>query len=142
MPIGRFLYFGDFAVIPVAVVLFAWLGLADRGLAAAPTFALSLVVGIVAWTLVEYLVHRFAYHGAPVLTELHEAHHRDPAAFVGVPSFVSSGLVIAVSYLPLRGYEPILADGFTSGMLLGYAGYMIVHHATHHFVDPARRLAL
>src|SRR5271166_175439 len=25
------------------------------------------------------------------------------------------------------------ASGFTSGMLLGYAAYMFVHHATHHF---------
>ena len=39
MPIGKFLYFGDFAEIPVAVLLFAWLALADRGLAAAPEFA-------------------------------------------------------------------------------------------------------
>lgn len=133
MPIGKFLYFGDFAVIPVAILLFGGLALADRGLAAAPAFALSLVVGIVVWTLVEYLIHRFVYHRAPVLTALHEAHHRDPAAYIGVPSFFSSGLIIAVSYLSLRGYEPILADGFTCGMLIGYAAYIVVHHATHHW---------
>jgi len=133
MPIGKFLYFGDFAVIPVAVLLFAGVALFDRGLEAALAWALSLIVGIVVWTLIEYLVHRFLYHGAPILTALHDAHHRDPAAYIGVPSFLSSGLIVAVCYLPLRGYEPILADGFTSGVLLGYAGYMFVHHATHHF---------
>ncbi|MGO4873030.1 MAG: sterol desaturase family protein [Roseiarcus sp.] len=132
MPIGKFLYFGDFVAIPVAVLLFAGFTLADRGLAAAPTWGISLAVGIMAWTLVEYLVHRFAYHGAPILTALHDAHHRDPKALVGVPSFLSSGLIVAVCYLPLRGFEPIFASGFTSGMLIGYAGYMFVHHATHH----------
>jgi sterol desaturase/sphingolipid hydroxylase (fatty acid hydroxylase superfamily) len=133
MPIGKFLYFGDFVVIPVAVAIFAALALADRGLAAAPAWALSLAVGVTAWTLIEYLIHRFAYHGAPILTALHEAHHRDPKAYVGVPSFFSSGLIVVVCYLPLRGAEPIFASGFTSGMLIGYAGYMFVHHATHHF---------
>jgi len=133
MPIGKFLYFGDFVAIPIAVLAFAGLALADRGLAAAPAWTLSLIVGIAFWTLIEYLVHRFAYHGAPVLTALHEAHHRDPQALVGVPSFLSSGLIVAVCYLPLRGWEPILAGGFTSGALVGYAGYMYVHHATHHF---------
>ena len=45
MPIGKFLYFGDFVAIPVAVLLFAGLALADRGLAAAPTWAISLLSG-------------------------------------------------------------------------------------------------
>ena len=68
MPIGKFLYFGDFAVIPVAVLPFAGVALFDRGLEAALAWALSLIVGIVVWTLIEYLVHRFLYHGAPMLT--------------------------------------------------------------------------
>ena len=137
MPIGKFLYFGDFAVIPAAVLLFAGFSFSDRGLEAAPAWALSRIVGVAAWTLAEYLIHRFACHGAPILTALHEAHHRDPAAFVGVPSFVSSGLIVAVCCLPLRGYDPIFAGGFASGMLVGYGGYMFVHHATHHFaIEP------
>jgi len=54
-----------------------------------------------------------------------------------VPSFVSSGLILAVCYLPLRPYAPVLAAGFTSGVMLGYAAYMFVHHATHHFkIEP------
>ncbi|MBV8663981.1 MAG: sterol desaturase family protein [Hyphomicrobiales bacterium] len=137
MPIGRFLYFGDFAVIPAAVLLFAWLAFSSQGLDAAPVWALTLIVGVVTWTLVEYLIHRFAYHWAPVLTPLHDHHHREPKAFVGVPSFLSSGLVIAICYLPLSFAAPIAASGFTCGMLLGYAAYMFVHHATHHFkIEP------
>jgi sterol desaturase/sphingolipid hydroxylase (fatty acid hydroxylase superfamily) len=134
MPIGRILYFGDFAVIPVAVALFAGFALAHYGLAATPAWGLSLAVGVVMWTLVEYLVHRFAYHGAPILTALHEAHHREPTAYIGVPSFLCSGLIVAISYLPLSSLNPLVAGGFASGMLIGYAAYMFVHHATHHFV--------
>ena len=134
MRIGNILYFGDFFVIPVAVALFAGFALAHYGLAAAPAWGLCLAFGAVVWTLVEYLIHRFVYHGAPILTALHEAHHREPNAFIGVPSFLSSGLIVAISYLPLSSLNPLVAGGFASGMLIGYAAYMFVHHATHHFV--------
>jgi len=39
---------------------------------------------------------------------LHDAHHQEPLAFVGVPSFLSSGLILVVCYLPLRGVAPVL----------------------------------
>jgi sterol desaturase/sphingolipid hydroxylase (fatty acid hydroxylase superfamily) len=133
MRIGKFLYFGDFVVIPVAVL---WLGVAAYlagGVVAIPEWSLSLLIGAALWTLIEYLIHRFAYHHAPILAPLHDAHHQAPRAFVGVPSFLSSGLILVVCYVPLRGVTPVFAAGFTSGVMLGYAAYMFVHHATHHF---------
>jgi sterol desaturase/sphingolipid hydroxylase (fatty acid hydroxylase superfamily) len=133
MRIGRFFYFGDFVVIPIAVLLLAAAAYVAGGLAAIPEWGLSLLFGAALWTLVEYLVHRYAYHHAPILTPLHNAHHQAPLAYVGVPSFLSSGLILVVCYLPLRGAAPVFAGGFTSGMMLGYAAYMFVHHATHHF---------
>ena len=133
MRIGKFLYFGDFVAIPVAVL---WLGVVAYlagGVVAVPEWSLSLVIGAALWTLIEYLIHRFAYHHAPVLAPLHDAHHQAPRAFVGVPSFLSSGLILVVCYVPLCGVTPVFAAGFTSGVMLGYAAYMFVHHATHHF---------
>ncbi len=60
---------------------------------------------------------------------------------IGVPSFVSSGLIVAVCYFPVRAFDPIAASGFASGMLLGYAGYMFVHHAAHHMrIEPGHWL--
>ena len=133
MPINKFLYFGDFGVIPIAVLAFAALAFVGGGLGALAIFSLALVFGGFLWTLVEYLVHRYAYHHAPVLSPLHDLHHREPDALIGVPSFVSTGLIIVVCYLPLALYAPVVAGGFTSGMLIGYAAYMFVHHATHHW---------
>ena len=60
-------------------------------------------------------------------------HHEAPNEFIGVPSFVSSGFIIVACYLPVKVFDDVSASGFTSGMLLGYAAYMFVHHATHHF---------
>jgi sterol desaturase/sphingolipid hydroxylase (fatty acid hydroxylase superfamily) len=133
MPINKFLYFGDFFAIPVLVGVFATLAYAALGLAAAPKFLLALLLGIFIWTLVEYWVHRYLYHHAPYLSPLHDLHHQRPGDFIGVPSFLSSGLVVAGGYLPLVMFDPVAAGGFTSGLLIGYAVYMVVHHATHHW---------
>ena len=80
MRIGKFLYFGDFVVIPIAVL---WLGAAAYmagGGGAIPEWSLSLLFGAALWTLIEYLIHRYAYHQAPILTPLHDAHHQAPRA--------------------------------------------------------------
>jgi sterol desaturase/sphingolipid hydroxylase (fatty acid hydroxylase superfamily) len=140
MPINKFLYFSDFFAIPVAVTVLTYFALAVGGLWAAPVFGVSLLIGLATWTLVEYAIHRLVYHHAPVFSALHDSHHQAPNEFIGVPSFVSSGFIIVVCYFPVRILDDVAASGFTSGMLLGYAAYMFVHHATHHFaIQPGDR---
>jgi sterol desaturase/sphingolipid hydroxylase (fatty acid hydroxylase superfamily) len=133
MPINKFLYFGDFFAIPVALAAFAWLAFETRGHAAAPAYGLGLAAGVFVWTFAEYWIHRTLYHRAPWLSELHDRHHEAPSDYFGVPSFVSSGIVIVIAYAPFYAVWPTFADGFVSGVLIGYAAYMIVHHATHHW---------
>lgn len=133
MPINKILYFGDFFVMPLALAAFVWLGLAARGLAALPVFLAALAAGFVAWTFAEYWIHRTLYHRAPWLSALHARHHAEPDAYIGLPSFLSAGLVVLASYAPFAAFAPLFAAGFASGALIGYAGYMLVHHATHHW---------
>jgi sterol desaturase/sphingolipid hydroxylase (fatty acid hydroxylase superfamily) len=141
MPLNRFLYFSDFFAIPMVVSVLTYFALAAGGLWAVPDFGVSLLIGLATWTLVEYATHRLVYHHAPVFSTLHDSHHRAPNEFIGVPSFVSSGFIIVVCYFPVRILNDVAASGFTSGMLLGYAAYMFVHHATHHFaIQPGDRL--
>ncbi len=137
MPINKFLYYGDFFLIPFVIAVLTYLAIDAGGSRAAFDLSVSLVIGMATWTLVEYVIHRFAYHHAPVFSALHHSHHEAPNAFIGVPSFISSGFLIAVCYFPVRVLDTVAASGFTSGMLLGYAAYMFVHHAAHHFsVQP------
>ncbi len=133
MQINKFLYFADFLIIPLALAVFGYFGFMRRGLEAAPEFLAGLAGGVIAWTLAEYWVHRTLYHQAPVLSELHDRHHEAPGALIGIPSFVSSGIVILLSYGPFFAFAPVFADGFATGALMGYAAYMVVHHATHHW---------
>jgi sterol desaturase/sphingolipid hydroxylase (fatty acid hydroxylase superfamily) len=132
MPINGFLYYGDFFAIPAAIIVLACFAFAGAGLGAAPGLSIALLIGLAAWTLVEYVIHRFVYHRAPLLSHLHGAHHRAPREFIGAPSFLSSGFLIAVCFLPVFVFDAAAASGFTIGMLLGYAAYMFVHHAMHH----------
>jgi len=134
MKLSKALYFGDFVAIPIAIVLLAAAAIYDRGLEGAGLWLTSFVVGLFVWTLVEYVVHRWVYHAIPFFEKFHDAHHDDPTALIGVPSFLSSGLILAVFFLPLWfAVGVVLAGGFASGALVGYAGYMLVHHASHHW---------
>jgi sterol desaturase/sphingolipid hydroxylase (fatty acid hydroxylase superfamily) len=137
MPINKFLYFGDFAAIPVALIVLVYSALRARGLGGLPDLGISLLIGIAIWTLAEYVIHRYVYHHAPVFSPLHDAHHREPDALIGVPSFISSGFIVVVCYFPVHAFDSVAAAGFTSGALIGYSAYMFVHHATHHMkIEP------
>jgi sterol desaturase/sphingolipid hydroxylase (fatty acid hydroxylase superfamily) len=133
MRINKFLYFGDFLAIPIALALFAYWAYVAQGFAAATQYLPGLASGLVVWTLAEYWIHRTIYHHMPVLSGYHDRHHAEPNALIGIPSFLSSGIVIALGYAPFFMFAPVFADGFASGALLGYAAYMVVHHATHHW---------
>lgn len=133
MPINKFLYFGDFFAVPIALAVFGWLAFVPRGLAAAPAYGLGLASGVLAWTFAEYWIHRALYHHAPWLSDLHDRHHEAPCDYIGVPSFVSLGIVVVLAYAPFFAIWPTFATGFVSGVMIGYAAYMFVHHATHHW---------
>jgi sterol desaturase/sphingolipid hydroxylase (fatty acid hydroxylase superfamily) len=134
MKLSKALYFGDFLAIPVAIILLAAAAIYDRGSGGAGLWIAPFLLGLFVWTLVEYVVHRWVYHAVPFFEKFHDAHHDDPTALIGVPSFISSGLILGVFFLPLwLALGVVLAGGFASGALLGYAGYMLVHHASHHW---------
>ena len=137
MPINKFLYFGDFVVIPLVMAAFAFQAYWREGFGAAPAFLASLVAGLIVWTFAEYWIHRELYHHAPFVSKYHDLHHEAPKALIGIPSFLSSAIVLLLSYAPFVAFAPVFADGFACGALIGYALYMLVHHATHHWtIEP------
>jgi sterol desaturase/sphingolipid hydroxylase (fatty acid hydroxylase superfamily) len=95
-----------------------------------------LVTGVGLWTLAEYGVHRWLYHGVGFFVRLHDTHHREPHAYIGAPPMLGVTLIFAVIYLPAVAISWLMASGLTTGMLLGYMGYQVVHHATHFWHAP------
>lgn len=115
----------------------------------------ALLAGLVAWTLLEYVLHRFVLHGVEPFRAWHLAHHRNPTQPIRVPLAFSLALVIAVLGLSFAlPWAESLAAPLSVGLLLGdmlqetvHQGLhaqgvlglglarLRAHHGHHHFVD-------
>ena len=130
---GKRAYCADFASYGVAVI-----GMTALLLMAGPreqrwSLALFAGSGLMGWTLIEYLLHRFVLHGLQPFQGWHAAHHDRPTALICTPTVFSAGLFAVLVWLPailLLGRWPALA--LTLGVLSGYLAYTVTHHLTHH----------
>ena len=105
-------------------------------------------LGMVAFSLVEYLIHRFLFHFTPanekqaqVKYSLHGVHHEFPRDKdrLAMPPLISLG-VAGVFYLL---FWLLLGDRvwlFFPGFVSGYSTYLIIHYAIHRFRPPANFL--
>ena len=89
--------------------------------------------GLVAWSLAEYLLHRFVLHHWPYFSGHHKAHHDSPRSMIGAPTLFTLAFFAAVFCLPLwlLDGEAIALSSF-AGFLTGYVAYGAIHHAVHH----------
>lgn len=129
--IRRIKHFGDFVTIPLAIAIFL-------GLAGIHRLHLVLMGGA-AWTLLEYLVHRFAFHCySAVGRRLHQLHHDHPSD----PDAERSSLSTALFALPIgclligaAGVED--GSAIFAGLLSGYLVFIFVHYAVHRWpIEP------
>lgn len=128
---GRMSYFADTVAAPVVafyLLLASVLEFEEHQLVRVLGFVL---LGFGAWTLVEYLLHRFFYHAAPIVRDYHLVHHAEPRAFISSPPLVGTGLIALATFGPLSLLSLTAAYGMSVGMLVGYTIYMVVHHAFH-----------
>jgi cyclopropane-fatty-acyl-phospholipid synthase len=98
--------------------------------------------GIVAWTLFEYLLHRWLLHGAiAAIRREHARHHGQPKATISTPTFVipiCATLVAAALSTILSAGEAVL---LTFGIYAGYNYFAIIHHMLHHHPDVLGRIS-
>jgi sterol desaturase/sphingolipid hydroxylase (fatty acid hydroxylase superfamily) len=86
------------------------------------TIVILFCCGLVAWTLAEYLTHRFVLHGiAPIQHGIHHARPQDAVDKI----FWQIWLAFAVLY-------PIAGGAVIAGVLVAYAWYLLVHYCAHH----------
>ncbi|MCB1488495.1 MAG: sterol desaturase family protein [Bauldia sp.] len=132
MRLGKVGYYSDFVVYPVAIAGMASFALWRTWPDHYGTTLAAFVVGVAIWTLVEYVMHRYVLHHLPGVREMHEAHHREQAALIGTPIWLSLILIFGLVYVPLYLAVPAVAGGLTAGFMLGYLWYVSVHHLIHH----------
>lgn len=106
-----------------------------------PTFGISFMAGLISWSLLEYLLHRFLFHFKPkqawlkrVFYVIHEIHHEYPSDSLRLvmPPIESVPLAILFwwglsTLLPLTWFYP-----FFAGLVLGYLSYDMIHYSVHH----------
>ncbi|ROL57745.1 fatty acid hydroxylase [Bacteroidetes/Chlorobi group bacterium Naka2016] len=126
--------------VPV-VFYILYISLFNHSLSVLTTFLLFLF-GIVSWTFVEYLLHRFVFHYQPktkfgerlhfIFHGIHHSYPRDPLRLVMPPS-VSIPLAFLFYFL----FEWIFPNNwnlpFYAGFVVGYLVYDTTHYAIHHF---------
>jgi len=107
----------------------------------ASVIALNIVLGILVWTLAEYMIHKYPFHyhaksafGRRNVYIMHGNHHDDPmdplrGVMPIIPAIVYvfilyqlSNLVVPTQYLQL----------FFGGFMIGYLLYDGIHYYTHH----------
>ena len=103
------------------------------------------VLGILLWTLIEYLIHRYIFHYEPkshlgkrLHYIVHGVHHDYPndARRLVMPPSISVPLAVLFYLLFLLIFGR-LAPSVFAGLIFGYVCYDMLHYATHHF--PMKR---
>ena len=126
-------FFLDFVVYPPLILLGLYMALVGVD---AAQFGLSVVLvlaGVAIWTLAEYLIHRFAFHHAPVLKPIHLAHHDAPRGLNGTPTIITVLVFYLLIYWPASHLMAApSAAALTAGLMAGYLAYVAVHYIVHH----------
>jgi 4-hydroxysphinganine ceramide fatty acyl 2-hydroxylase len=100
------------------------------------------VLGILVWTLVEYIMHRFVFHYVPknklglrMHFIFHGVHHDYPsdAKRLVLPPSVSIPLATGFYFLFNAILPTHFVFGFFPAFIAGYLFYDISHYAIHHF---------
>ena len=104
-----------------------------------------LVLGYAIWTIVEYFMHRYAFHHMPGVKPLHMAHHADADDLIGTPTILSLMLIFVLGFLPATFLFGAYAACFIfAGLMAGYlafaAVHFIVHRSTHSRFKFIRKL--
>ena len=136
---------------PVVVYFMARAIIGRAGYASALYIPLAFAIGLIAWTLAEYVVHRFVFHFRPrtgwqerVLFLLHGVHHAQPRSKTRLVMPPAASIPLALVFYVLfylivgivLGAAQWIAPLF-SGFIAGYLVYDMFHYAMHHF--PMRR---
>ena len=127
---SRINYWAAYACDFSCPCIFAYLGMHHASSWPAITF--SALVGLIFFSLIEYVVHRWLLHDRrSLLFYLHDAHHNNPertSAFLFPTSLL---LLMPAWFLLTRGLHFQQAVYFLMGLSCGYFYFDTLHHVEH-----------
>ena len=96
------------------------------------TAVVTVAIGLLVFSLVEYVFHRWLFHGRPnPARDGHDKHHVDPHGYDALPFFLPPLGVLAIAALLalfLPGSTALLLSG---SLAVGYATYGVSHTIIH-----------
>jgi 4-hydroxysphinganine ceramide fatty acyl 2-hydroxylase len=128
-----------------AIAYMLYRALTHGGMSILTVIALFLI-GVLMWTLLEYVVHRYVFHYEPKSRAgkalhfiIHGVHHDYPndASRLVLPPVISVPLAVLFYFLfafTFRRFAPAV----WAGLVAGYVCYDMIHYATHHFPMRSR----
>lgn len=135
-------------MVPISILTTAAVGVIYWGLSKGFIGALPLIglffVGLITFSLIEYLVHRYLFHMVPstpvkekIQYSVHGVHHEFPKDKdrLAMPPLLSSTITIILFFL----FKLIIGNavyGFLPGFLVGYCAYLGVHYIVHAYQPP------
>lgn len=96
------------------------------------TILTTVLAGLLVFSFIEYVFHRWIFHGPDSLFRRgHDAHHRDPQGYDALPFFLPAtlllGLVAVFWWIMPASYAYLLGGAIGSG----YVAYGLSHFAIH-----------
>jgi sterol desaturase/sphingolipid hydroxylase (fatty acid hydroxylase superfamily) len=104
-------------------------------------FAGIFMIGLISWTVTEYVMHRFVFHyhpsskfGQRIHFIMHGVHHDYPndSRRLVLPPSISLPLALAFYFLFTSIFSGYFFYPFYAGFILGYIAYDTLHYAIHH----------
>lgn len=130
---SRFGYFADFGFYALLILVLGGVEFSSLALGHRAQAVVLIGLGVIAWTLLEYLVHRHVLHGLEPFSRWHAAHHERPRALLATPTPITAGLFAVLIFLPLLWLGSLWSScAITLGILTGFVAYSCAHHAVHH----------
>jgi len=131
---SQWAYRADFALYAAASILMAAYLAVESPSGQNKTLIAMAGSGLISWPLIEYGLHRYVLHGIRPFSTWHAAHHQRPHALICTPTILSAALIAMLVFMPAMLLSNVwLAMAFTVGLLTGYLGYALTHHAIHHW---------
>lgn len=93
---------------------------------------LTVLLGLIAFSFIEYLFHRWIFHGPDSMYRRgHDAHHVNPKGYDALPFFLPSAILLGLTALFTLSMPRSLACLLGGAIAFGYVTYGLSHFIIH-----------
>jgi sterol desaturase/sphingolipid hydroxylase (fatty acid hydroxylase superfamily) len=125
-------YWAEVVVDSALAVLLTWEGW-RRLTGGTLTAALAVLLGLFAFSFVEYFFHRWMFHTrVPLFAEGHRLHHERPLGYDSLPFFLPGAVLLMLTGLCVlilpAGFALLLMGAVTFGYIIYGLSHFTIHH--------------